>query len=144
MTPNEPGVVLFRVDGLQCQVYSNAIHAQSLHIKITPGMMQDMKPAFQWNMDDLQVMEQYFEMKVASPPYRQASLCSFLKMFNVPALVLKDIIQIVRLELKPEMGMNLKWSVQFCLRAPPSISVMVPVGTSSIVSVRSKFLFFVS
>lgn len=145
--------MLFRVDVLQCQVYLNPTHMQSLHIKVTqimpnpqtmPNPQEMNKIPYQWNLDDLQVLEQFFEMKVASPPYRQASLSGFAKMLNVPPPVLKDLIQIMRLELMPELAHGLKWNVQFCLRVPPSASPIVPVGTSAIVIVRSKILFFVS
>jgi mediator of RNA polymerase II transcription subunit 14 len=148
--PNEPGVVLFRVDGLQCQVYLNPVHMQSLHIKVTqallpmPQQQMEMKPQYQWSSDDLQILEQFFEMKVASPPYRVQSLSGFTKMLNVPAPILRDLIQIMKLELMPELAQGLKWNVQFCLRVPPSASPIVPVGTSAIVICRLKILFFVS
>lgn len=148
---NEPGAVHFRVDGLQCRVILNPVHMQSLHLKVTqnmvpppPNMMIQEKPQYQWNADDLQILEQFFEVKVASPPYRVQSLTGFTKMLNVPPPVLKDLIQIMRLELMPELGQGLKWNVQFCLRVPPSASPIVPVGTSAIVICRSKILFFVS
>lgn len=48
---------MFRLDGLQCQVFLNPVHMQSLHIKVTQGLPQpqDMKPQYQWSLDDLQV-----------------------------------------------------------------------------------------
>lgn len=147
-TPVEPGVVLFRAEGLQCQVYSNPDHLQSLHIRITPAppTPQDMKPPYQWNMDDLQILEQYFELKVASPPYRQSSLQSFIRMFSVPPPVLKDLIQIVRLELKPEQckSMGLHWNVQILMRTSFKSQPMFPLGTPGIVYTKNKLLTFVS
>jgi mediator of RNA polymerase II transcription subunit 14 len=146
--PVEPGVVLFRAEGLQCQVYSNPDHMQSLQIKITPAMPnpQDMKPPYQWNMDDLQMLEQFFELKVAAPPYRQAAMHSFIKLFSVPNPVLKDLIQIIRLELKPEQckTMGLHWNVQLCMRASFTSFPIIPIGTPGIVNTKNKLLIFVS
>lgn len=121
---------------------------QSLHIKITPAPPnpQEMKPQYPWNQEDLNILEQFFELKVAAPPYRQTSMCGFLKMFSVPPAVLKDLCQIILLELRPEVckSMGFHWNVQFCLRATFSFLPMVPMGTAAIVSNRNKLLFFVS
>lgn len=147
-TPVEPGVVLFRAEGLQCQVYSNPDHLQSLQIRITPALPtpQDMKPSYPWNMDDLQMLEQFFELKVAAPPYRQAAMHSFIKLFSVPPPVLKDLIQIIRLELRPEQckSMGLQWNVQLGMRASFTSFPIIPLGTPGIVNTKNKLLIFVS
>lgn len=147
-TPVEPGVVLFRNEWLQCQVYSNPDHLQSLQIKITPSMPnpQDMKPPVQWNMDDLQTLEQYFELKAAAPPYRQVSVHSFIKLFVVPPAVLKDLIQIIRLEMKPEQckSLGLLWNVKLNLRSSFTSLPIIPLGTPGIVNTKNKLLIFVS
>ncbi len=141
-------MILFRVEGLQCQVFSNPDHMQSLHVKITPAIPspQEMKPMYQWNHDDMQTLETYFEQKVAAPPFRQTSLCSFIKLFNVPPQVLKDLISIIRLELRPEQckSMGLHFSVQLCLRATFSTLPIIPLGTPGVVNTKNKLLFFVS
>lgn len=96
ITSTEPGVVLFKVDGLQCQVFLNPSHMQSLHIKVTqiPTNVQDGKQPFQWGIEDLQIIEQFFEIRVSAPPYRPTSLQGFTRMLNVPPQVLKDFIQV--------------------------------------------------
>lgn len=136
---------MFKVDGLQCQIFLNPAHMQSLHIKITqiPPNMPDSKP-YQWSLDDLQILEQFFELRVAAPPFRPMSLCGFVRMLSVPPQVLKDFIQIIRIELMPELAPNLKWNVQFCVRVPPSAAPIVPIGNAAIHMIRSKILFFVS
>lgn len=145
--PVEPGVVLFRAEGLQCQVYSNPDHLQSLQIRITPALPnpQDMKPPYQWNMDDLQLLEQFFELKVAAPPYRQGAMHSFIRIFSVPPPVLKDLIQIIRLELKPEQckPMGLLWNVKLSMRASFASLPIIPLGTPGIVFNKNKLLIFV-
>jgi mediator of RNA polymerase II transcription subunit 14 len=85
-------------------------------------------------------------MRVASPPYRSASLNGFTRMLNVPPQVLKDCIKIMRLELFPDIaqgGPGLKWNVQFCLRVPPPPSI-IPIGMPAVVICRLKVLFYVS
>lgn len=51
LSTNEPGVVHFRVDTLQCRVGLNTQHMQSLHIKITP--IPEQKE--QWSPEEIQV-----------------------------------------------------------------------------------------
>jgi hypothetical protein len=56
VTPNEPGVVIFRVDGLQCQIFLNQIHMQSLHLKATHApYLQTHEQPFQFSPEELQV-----------------------------------------------------------------------------------------
>lgn len=156
------GVVLFKTDSLHCQVFLNPQHHQSLHLKLTqlpPGMVDQQKPVvppsstsasatssssastFQWNPDDLHILERFFDSRVVMPPYRPSSLSAFGRLLTVPPLVLRDIIQIMRLELMPEILPSLKWHVQFCMRPPPSA---VPVVPTAVVMIRQKILFFVS
>uniref|UniRef100_A0A8D8N5P3 Mediator of RNA polymerase II transcription subunit 14 n=2 Tax=Culex pipiens TaxID=7175 RepID=A0A8D8N5P3_CULPI len=147
ITSNEPGVVLFKADNLQYQVFLNPNHMQSLHMKVSqaPQMAPTMdgKPPYQWSPEDLQVLEQFFDQRVAAPPYRPAVVTSFTRMLNLSAQVMKDMMQIMRLDLMPEMGQGNKWNVQFILRMPPSATPIVPVGTTTILSHRQKILFFI-
>lgn len=48
----EPGMLNFKVNSLQCHVYMNQHHFQSLHIKIS--MLSENKES--WSMEDLQVI----------------------------------------------------------------------------------------
>lgn len=67
-------------------------------------------------------------------------------MLNVPFNVLKDFVQIMKLELVPGLiqQQQLKWSVQWCLRIPPSAVPIVPIGMAGVHVCRNKILFFVS
>ncbi|TDG47352.1 hypothetical protein AWZ03_006211 [Drosophila navojoa] len=143
LNSTEPGVVLFKVDGLQCQVMLNQLHMQSLHLKVTQLPPMPDKPTFQLSPDDLLVIEQYFDTRVAAPPYRPMALHSMCRLLNLPGHVLKDFVQIMRLEMKPELGGDqLKWTVQMCLRMSPSALPIVPIGSACIVLGRMKILFF--
>lgn len=90
------------------------------------------------------MIEQFFELRVVSPPYRPNSMCGFTRMLNVPPQVLKDFIQIMRFELMPDLTQGLKWNVQFCLRVPSSATPIVPVGMPAVLICKMKILFFVS
>lgn len=89
-------MVLFKADGLQCQVSLNPIHMQSLHLKVSqmPPNMSDGKPPIQWNLDDLHCIERFFDTRVVAPPYRPNALNGFGRMLNVPPQVLRDFIQV--------------------------------------------------
>lgn len=142
LTSSEPGVSLFKSELFQCQVFLNPSHMQSLHIKITPF---NEKLAIQWSPEELQTLEQFFDVRVAAPPYRPSLLCGFGKVLSLPPLVLKDAIQLMRLDLAPELMPGLKWHVQFCMRVPPSSAPpIVPVGNPALLTCREKILIFVS
>lgn len=107
--------------------------------------MNDGKPNVQWSPEELQVMEQFFDFRVTAPPYRPSSLAGFGRTLNLPPLVLKDAVQLMRLDLAPELMPGLKWHMHFCMRVPPSASPpIVPVGNPAVIMYREKILFFVS
>ncbi|KAL1123440.1 hypothetical protein AAG570_002520 [Ranatra chinensis] len=137
----EPGVVHFKVETLQCRVVLNPQHFQSLHIKVTA--LPESKD--QWTLEELQIIEKFFETKAAAPPYKPNALSGFGRMLNVPHNVLKDFVQIMRLELMPGLiqQQQLKWSVQWCLRIPAA-TLIAPTGQAAVLVCRQKILFFVS
>ncbi|XP_012256588.1 mediator of RNA polymerase II transcription subunit 14 isoform X2 [Athalia rosae] len=136
----EPGVVHFKVETLQCRVGLNPQHIQSLHIKMQP--LPEHKD--QWTLEELQIIEKFFDTRAAAPPYKPNTLSGFGKMLNVPFNVLKDFVQIMKLELVPGLvqQQQLKWSVQWCLRIPPSATPIVPTGMAAVLVCRNKILFF--
>ncbi|KAJ3641158.1 hypothetical protein Zmor_027675 [Zophobas morio] len=140
--PNtEPGVIHFKVaEVLQCRIGLNPQHLQSLHLKITP--LSDNKDV--WTSEELQVLEKFFDTRTATPPYKPTSMFTFCTMLNVPCNVLKDFIQIMKLELMPGLvqQQGMKWSVQWMLRIPPSAQPIVPTGMSGVLVYRTKILFF--
>ncbi|CAG5108193.1 Similar to MED14: Mediator of RNA polymerase II transcription subunit 14 (Aedes aegypti) [Cotesia congregata] len=136
----EPGVVHFKVETLQCRVGLNPQHLQSLHIKIQP--LPEHKE--QWTPEELQIIEKFFDIRAAAPPYKPNTLSGFGRMLNVPLNVLKDFVQIMKLELNSNMVQQhqFKWSVQWCLRIPPSATPIVPTGMAAVLVCRNKILFF--
>nr|XP_033322342.1 mediator of RNA polymerase II transcription subunit 14-like [Megalopta genalis] len=136
----EPGVVQFKVESLQCRVGLNPQHLQSLHIKVQP--LPEHKD--QWTLEELQIIEKFFDTRAAAPPYKPNTLSGFGRMLNVPFNVLKDFVQIMKLELVPGLvqQQQLKWNVQWCLRIPPSGTPIVPTGMAAVLVCRNKILFF--
>lgn len=53
----------------------------------------------QWSAEDLQIIEKFFDTRAAAPPYKPNALCGFGRMLNVPHNVLKDFVQIIKLEM---------------------------------------------
>ncbi|KAJ8944470.1 hypothetical protein NQ318_008740, partial [Aromia moschata] len=139
---NEPGVIHFKVaeTQLQCRIGLNTQHLQSLHLKVTPPPEQkDL-----WSQEEIQVLEKFFDTRAAAPPYKPTSMFTFCNMLNVPPNVLKDFIQIMKMELMPGLAQSqgMKWSVQWMLRVPPSAPPIVPTGMNGVLAIRGKVLFF--
>uniref|UniRef100_A0A1A7WW07 Mediator of RNA polymerase II transcription subunit 14 n=1 Tax=Iconisemion striatum TaxID=60296 RepID=A0A1A7WW07_9TELE len=132
---NEPGVIMFKTDILKCRVALNPKNYQTLQLKVTP------ENAGPWSQEELQVLERFFETRVAGPPFKFNTLSAFTKLLGAPTNVLRDCVRIMKLELFPDQAGQLKWNVQFCLTIPPSAPPIAPPGTIAVV-LKSKMLFF--
>ncbi|XP_061679090.1 mediator of RNA polymerase II transcription subunit 14 isoform X3 [Syngnathoides biaculeatus] len=132
---NEPGVIMFKTDVLKCRVALNPKNYQTLQLKVTP------ENAGPWSQEELQVLEKFFEMRVAGPPFKYNTLNAFTKLLGAPTHILRDCVRIMKLELFPDQAGQLKWNVQFCLTIPPSAPPIAPPGTIAVV-LKSKMLFF--
>ncbi|XP_034042041.1 mediator of RNA polymerase II transcription subunit 14 isoform X2 [Thalassophryne amazonica] len=132
---NEPGVIMFKTEVLKCRVALNAKNYQTLQLKVTP------ENAGPWSQEELQVLEKFFETRVAGPPFKYNTLNAFTKLLGAPTNILRDCVRIMKLELFPDQPTPLKWNVQFCLTIPPSAPPIAPPGTIAVV-LKSKMLFF--
>lgn len=132
---NEPGVIMFKTDALKCRVALSPKTNQTLQLKVSP------ENAGQWKPDELQVLEKFFETRVAGPPFKANTLIAFTKLLGAPTHILRDCVHIMKLELFPDQATQLKWNVQFCLTIPPSAPPIAPPGTPAVV-LKSKMLFF--
>uniref|UniRef100_A0A8C4WQZ1 Mediator complex subunit 14 n=1 Tax=Eptatretus burgeri TaxID=7764 RepID=A0A8C4WQZ1_EPTBU len=132
LSSTEPGVITFKTEALKCRVALNAQTFQTLQLKATP----EAEP---WSPDELQVLEKFFETRVAGPPFKANTLNAFAKLLGAPTHILHDCVQIMRLELFPDQ--SLRWGVQFCLTIPPSAPPIAPPGMPAVV-LKSKMLFF--
>ncbi|KAM9342551.1 mediator of RNA polymerase II transcription subunit 14 isoform 2-T2 [Pholidichthys leucotaenia] len=132
---NEPGVIMFKTEVLKCRVALNPKNYQTLQLKVTP------ENAGPWLQDELQVLERFFETRVAGPPFKYNTLNAFTKLLGAPTNILRDCVRIMKLELFPDQAGQLKWNVQFCLTIPPSAPPIAPPGTIAVV-LKAKMLFF--
>ncbi|XP_050393117.1 mediator of RNA polymerase II transcription subunit 14 [Patella vulgata] len=132
----EPGVIMFKAETLQFMVKLNMSTLQTLHMKVTPNP----ESADQWTTEETQIMEKYFDQKIACYPYKINALSSFTKIFNAPIRILKDFIQIMRLELMPDQ--NMKWSIRWCLTIPHDIQLQPQPGTPCVI-VKAKVLIVI-
>uniref|UniRef100_A0A8C5E7H3 Mediator of RNA polymerase II transcription subunit 14 n=1 Tax=Gouania willdenowi TaxID=441366 RepID=A0A8C5E7H3_GOUWI len=130
-----PGVIMFKTDVLKCRVALNPKNYQTLQLKVTP---ENTGP---WSQEELQVLERFFETRVAGPPFKYNTLNAFTKLLGAPTNILRDCVRIMKLELFPDQAGQLKWNVQFCLTIPPSAPPIAPPGTIAVV-LKSKMLFF--
>ncbi|MEE6469611.1 hypothetical protein FKM82_008693 [Ascaphus truei] len=90
---NEPGVIMFKTDVLKCRVALNPTTNQTLQLKVTP------ENAGQWKPEELQVLEKFFETRVAGPPFKANTLIAFTKLLGAPTHILRDCVHIMKLEL---------------------------------------------
>ena len=81
---------------------------------------------------------------MVAPPYRPYFLSGFCKLLNCPSEALKNIVQLMRYELQPELVMQnkLKWSISLCLTIPPFAPNVFPVGQAGIMGNTDKILIF--
>ncbi|XP_065213759.1 mediator of RNA polymerase II transcription subunit 14-like isoform X2 [Planococcus citri] len=136
----ELDIVNFKVNSLQCLVCTNQDHFQSLSIKIT-ATSENKEP---WTAEELQVMEKFFDMRVAAPPYKSHSVDMFTKLLTCQHRFLQDFIQLIKLDLMPNLvqQQGMKWMPQICLRVPPTALSFVNAGAVAFVIHESKILFF--
>jgi len=139
METREPSVIAFKVDGLQCKVSINPDNSfQTLHLKVTP---EDLN---QWQSDQLLIIQKFFDAKVVAPPYRPTFLSGFCRLLNCPTEVLKNIVQLMKFEIQPELVVQskLKWTISLCLTIPPFAPNVFPVGQAGIMGNKEKILIF--
>ncbi|XP_050673487.1 mediator of RNA polymerase II transcription subunit 14 [Leptidea sinapis] len=132
--------VSFRCEGagLAARVSLHPQHMQSLHLQLSP--LPDAKD--NWTADDLQVMEKFFEQRVAVAPYRAASLAGWARAWGAPAAALPSLVCLQRAELSPPAPAA--WSLQWALRIPPHGPQIVPAGQPAVLLAKHKILFFIS
>jgi mediator of RNA polymerase II transcription subunit 14 len=117
------------------------MHMQSLILKLSPSGPEYRE---QWALEELQVLERFFEVRVMAIPFKPMAIHAFCRLLNASHHILRDLVQLMKLELMPNAfgQQTFKWSVQFCLTVPPSAPSIVPVGASSVLTARNKMLFF--
>ncbi|CAH2068775.1 unnamed protein product, partial [Iphiclides podalirius] len=123
--------------GLAARVALHPQHMQSLHLQLTA--LPDHKDM--WSADDLQVMERFFEQRVAIPPYRATALHGWARAWGAPAAALPSLVALMRAELAP--AAPALWQLQWALRIPPAAPQIVPAGHPAVLLAKHKILFFI-
>ncbi|XP_068628587.1 mediator of RNA polymerase II transcription subunit 14 [Battus philenor] len=123
--------------GLAARVALHPQHMQSLHLQLTP--LSDHKDM--WSADDLQVMEKFFESRVAIPPYRATALHGWARAWGAPAAALPSLVALMRADLAPSAPAL--WQLQWALRIPPAAPQIVPAGHPAVLLAKNKILFFI-
>lgn len=133
----QPHVIQFKTEILQFRVSYNMNSFQSIHLNVqsTPDLREH------WPAEVLEVVQQFFELKIACPPFKLNTVRAFCRLIGTPIRVLKDCIEIMRMELCPDN--RHKWSVQWCLTVPPACAFVAPAGTPAVVFKKAtgKMLF---
>ncbi|CAG9108197.1 unnamed protein product [Plutella xylostella] len=110
---------------------------QSLHLQLTP--LPDHKDT--WPHEDLQVMEKFFDQRVAISPYRATALQGWARIWGAPGAALPSLVNLMRAELAPPP--NALWALQWALRIPPAAPQIVPAGQPAVLLAKNKILFFI-
>jgi len=83
-------------------------------------------------------------LQVAAPPYRPNTLGGFCRLLHCSSDTLKNIIQLMKFEVQPELVVqnSLKWNISLCLTIPPVAPNIFPVGQPGIIGNKEKILIF--
>ncbi|KAJ0181263.1 hypothetical protein K1T71_003348 [Dendrolimus kikuchii] len=141
MVSGEATGLTFRCDnaGLAARVALHPQHMQSLQLQLTP--LPDHKE--NWSTDDLQVMEKFFEQRVAIPPYRASALHGWGRVWGAPGAALPSLVALMRADLAPGALAPALWQLQWALRIPPAAPPIVPAGQPAVLLAKHKILFFI-
>ncbi|XP_062570330.1 mediator of RNA polymerase II transcription subunit 14-like isoform X3 [Saccostrea cucullata] len=128
MRSTDPNIISFKVETLQFHVsFSNNLQSLHMNVQSVPEHRD------QWSMEVLNIIQQYFDSKVACPPYKVNALRAFCRILETPIRILKDCVQLMRLELMgPNQSSGMKWSMQWCLTVPPQAAFVAPAGTAAV------------
>lgn len=132
----EPGTIMFKNDTLQFKIWMDF---NTLLIHMFVKSISEMN---QWTREELDIIQQYFETKIACAPFKPNSFNAFARFFNVPMRVLKDLIRIMRLELHPDP--SLKWTAKISLTVPPFGFIhSASIGISAFSILKTKIIIFI-
>ncbi|RWS16530.1 Mediator of RNA polymerase II transcription subunit 14-like protein [Dinothrombium tinctorium] len=133
----EPGIIQFKNETMQFKISLHPTTMQSLHMKIIP--VPDINS--QWMSEELEILERFFESKVACAPYKPNAFLAYGRLLNTPIKILQDCIQLMRMEMFPER--NSVWTIQWCLTIPPSAQIMLgSPGMSAVCLYKNTTMLF--
>ncbi|CAG0893105.1 unnamed protein product [Darwinula stevensoni] len=142
LLPADPGILLFKVETLQCRLSlehrDQMLSQLILKVSPTPEHMDT------WMAEDLQAIEEFFNLKIGSRCHlsHPNAVQAFCNILAAPLTILKDCVQVIRLELSP-IAPGAKWSLEWCLTTPPSAPPIAPAGMTATILTRNKMLFYI-
>lgn len=90
---NDATVITFASELMQYR-FAMDISRGLVQLKATPAKAED------WRVEDIGVLERYFETRVGSYPFKADPFLGFCRiLFTFPRGVLRDFIEIFRMEL---------------------------------------------
>ncbi|XP_065317157.1 uncharacterized protein LOC135925664 isoform X3 [Gordionus sp. m RMFG-2023] len=124
-------------NGLQCQICIDA-HSDYQKLKISfiniSSLMSSIIDA------DYQILEKFLHVKIFDRDFRYNSLVSYCRILGAPINVLKDCIDIMRLEFLIGTNNSFKWNLEWCLTIPPIGPILAPIGSPAVI-IKNKMLF---
>lgn len=109
-----------------------------VRMKADPFVMEE------WRPQDIEVLEHYFETRIGAYPFKADPCLGFCRLlFNFPKDVLKDFIQIFRMELfanTHHMDQSVQWNIALCNLIPAGAPFM-QAGMSSVCPLKTVTLF---
>ena len=117
---------------------------QFVYILLEFFQAQNQMSHVQYAPEMLNILEKFFDTRVAVPPYRPNALTAFLRVIQCPANVFKDLFQIIHLEMDPAQAAknNYKWTPRLCMAVPPSAPNIIPLCQPGLVRLKDKMLIF--
>lgn len=100
---NDSTVITFATENMQYR-FSFDPQKSMVQMKATPAMNDDFRP------EEVEILERYFDTKIGSHPYKTDPILAFCRILSFPKNVLRDMIQILRLEMvSSEFSFKLHW-----------------------------------
>ena len=118
---------------------------QSLHLKLEPASDgQQVPQQQQWSPEMQQVVECFFDTRVAVPPFRPNAVTAFLRILQCPGEPLKDLVNLMRYDVVPDLVQktNVKWAVKICLTVLSPAMQIMPPGQPGLLTLKDKMLLF--
>ncbi|KAK2711127.1 mediator of RNA polymerase II transcription subunit 14-like [Artemia franciscana] len=138
---NEPGVIGFQSQLLKGHLILDPLKYPTLRMKFQA--LRDYQDQFM--LEELEILDEFFNSRLVTNPIRPSSLLAFGKLLLVPIKPLRDIIQIMKLEVRPGTldPAQYRFSVSMCMTIPPGSQPIIPPGHPAIIVAKMKLLFFI-
>lgn len=142
--PSEISSIQFAVNSLlgRCSLQFNGERlALTLKLQpVPPSILRERGLQLEsFLVDNLHILERFFQVRVATYPYRPNNVFSYCNIIASKPQSLSDFVNIMRLELiDHQSDPNSHWIPQLCLTIPPRLAVAAPFAPA--VYIKDKIL----